>query len=141
MKEKIIYITDSDMRRLRELIKTAREFHTEDEIYLKELEKELGRSKVVASKKIPKDIITMDTKVCIKDLDTNKEEVYWLVFPTNADPNHNRISILTPIGTALLGYKTGDVIEWKVPGGIRKLKIEKLLYQPEAAGNCKYSKN
>ena len=137
MKEKIIYITDSDMRRLRELIKTAREFHTEDEIYLKELEKELNRSKVVDSKKIPKDIITMNTKVCIKDLDTNKEEVYWLVFPADADTDQNKISILTPIGTALLGYKTGDIIEWEVPGGISKLKIKKLLYQPEAPGNYK----
>ena len=140
MKEKIIYITDSDMERLRGLIKTSREFHTTDETYLKELEKELNRGKVVDSKNIPKDIITMNTKVCIKDLDTNKEEVCWLVFPTNADPNQNRISILTPIGTALLGYKTGDIIEWEVPGGIRKLKIKKILYQPEAAGNYKYSK-
>jgi len=140
MKEKIIYITDSDVKRLQELIETSREFHTTDETYLKELEKELNRSKVVDSKKIPKDIITMDTKVCIKDLDTNKEEVCWLVFPANADPNHNRVSILTPIGTALLGYKTGDIIEWKVPGGIRKLKIKKILYQPETAGNYKYSK-
>jgi len=140
MREKIIYITNSDIERLQELIKTAREFHTEDEIYLKELEKELNRGEIVDSKKIPKDVITMNTKVCIKDLDTNKEEVFWLVFPTNADPNHNRISILTPIGTALLGYKTGDVIEWEVPGGIRKFKIEKLLYQPETAGNYKYSK-
>jgi len=140
MKEKVIYITDSDVKRLKGLIKTAREFHTEDEIYLKELEKELDRSKVVDSKKIPKDIITMNTKVFIKDLDSNEEEVYWLVFPTNADPNQNKISILTPIGTALLGYKTGDTIKWEVPGGIRKLEIKKLLYQPEAAGNYKYSK-
>ena len=67
MKEKIIYVTKLDMERLQGLIETAREFHTEDEPYLKELEKELNRGKVVDSIKIPKDIITMNTKVCIKD--------------------------------------------------------------------------
>jgi len=133
--KRTIYITNSDIKRLQELIKTAREFHTEDEIYLKELEKELNRSKVVDPKKIPKDIITINSKVSIEDLDTNKKEIYWLVLPVDADPDRNKISILTPIGTALLGYKTGDIIEWNVPGGIRKLKIKKLLYQPEASSD------
>jgi len=119
------------------MIKSAREFHTEDEIYLKELEKELDRSKVVDSKKIAKNVITMNTKVYVKDLDANKKETYWLVFPADADPDQNRVSILTPVGTALLGYKTGDIIEWEVPGGIRKLEIKKLLYQPEAVGDYK----
>lgn len=137
MKEKRIYITNLNMTRLREMIKTAREFHTEDEMYLKELEKELNRGKVVDSKKIAKNIITMNTKVHVKDLSANKKETYSLVFPVDAAPDQNKISILTPIGTALLGCKTGDIIEWDVPGGIRKLKIEKIVYQPEAAGNYK----
>ena len=61
--------------------------------------------------------------------------IYSLVFPHSANINQNRISILAPIGTALIGYKIGDIIEWKVPGGLRKLKVEEILYQPEASGN------
>ena len=135
MKEKVIYITDSDKKRLKQLIRDARAFGSEHEVYLKKLEGELNRAKVVKSKEIPKDVITMNSKVRLKDLDTREEMIYRLVFPDAADPEQNKISILAPIGTALIGYRVGDVIEWKVPAGLRKLKVLEVLYQPEAAGD------
>lgn len=135
MTEKVIYITGSDKKRLKQLIRDARAFGSEHEIYLEKLEGELNRGKVVKSKEIPKDVITMNSKVRLKDLDTREEMIYSLVFPNSADPDQNKISILAPIGTALLGYKVGDVIEWKVPAGLRKLKVLEVLYQPEAAGD------
>lgn len=135
MTEKVIYITDSDKKRLKQLIRDARVFGSEHEIYIEKLEGELSRGKVVKSKEIPKDVITMNSKVRFKDLVTREEMIYSLVFPDSADPDQNKISILAPIGTALLGYKVGDVIEWKVPAGLRKLKVLEVLYQPEAAGD------
>jgi regulator of nucleoside diphosphate kinase len=57
------------------------------------------------------------------------------VFPTEADFAEGKISVLAPIGTAILGYKQGDTIEWSVPSGLRRLKVEEILYQPEAAGD------
>ncbi len=135
MTEKVIYITDSDKKRLKQLIRDARVFGSEHEIYLEKLEGELNRGKVVKSKGIPKDVITMNSKVRLKDLATREEMIYSLVFPDSADPDQNKISILAPIGTALLGYKVGDVIEWKVPARLRKLKVLEVLYQPEAAGD------
>jgi len=135
MTEKVIYITDSDKKRLEQLIRDARAFGIEHEVHLKELEEELKRGKIVKSKEVPKDVITMNSKVRLKDLDTQQEMVYWLVFPADADPDQNKISILAPIGTALIGYRAGDVIEWKVPAGLRKLKVLEVLYQPEAAGD------
>jgi len=135
MTEKVIYITDSDKKRLKQLIRDARVFGSEHEIYLEKLEGELSRGKVVKSKEIPKDVITMNSKIRFKDLATREEMIYSLVFPDSADPDQNKISILAPIGTALLGYKVGDVIEWKVPAGLRKLKVLEVLYQPEAAGD------
>ena len=135
MPEKVIYITGSDKKRLKQLIRDARAFGSEHEIYLEKLEGELNRGKVVKSKEIPKDVITMNSKVRLKDLATREEMIYSLVFPDSADPDQNKISILAPIGTALLGYKVGDVIEWKVPAGLRKLKVLEVLYQPEAAGD------
>ena len=135
MSEKLIYITDNDIRRLKELIMVAREFGNEGEKYLKELENELARGKVVKSQDIPNSIITMNSKVRLRDIDTQEEMIYRLVFPDNSDATEGKISILAPIGTALLGYKVGDLIEWKVPGGMAKLKVEEILYQPEAAGD------
>ncbi|MDH5173991.1 MAG: nucleoside diphosphate kinase regulator [Elusimicrobiota bacterium] len=135
MKEKVIYITDTDKKRLKQLIREARAYGSEHEIYLEKLEGELNRGKVVKSKEIPKDVITMNSKVRLKDLATREEMIYSLVFPDSADPDQNKISILAPIGTALLGYKVGDVIEWKVPAGLRKLKVLEVLYQPESAGD------
>ena len=135
MSKKLIYITDSDMYRLKELVKGAREFGKEDEKYLRELEGELDRGKIVKSKDIPNNVITMNSKVRLRDIDKQEEMVYWLVFPDDADPNQDKISILAPIGMALIGYKVGDIIKWKVPNGIVKLKVKKILYQPEAAGD------
>ncbi|MDH5662210.1 MAG: nucleoside diphosphate kinase regulator [Elusimicrobiota bacterium] len=135
MKEKVIYITDTDKKRLKQLIREARAYGSEHEIYLEKLEGELNRGKVVKAKKIPKDVITMNSKVRLKDLGTQEEMIYQLVFPDDADPDQNKISILAPIGTALIGYRVGDVIEWKVPAGLRKLKVLEVLYQPEAAGD------
>ena len=135
MKEKVIYITDTDKKRLKELIREARAYGSEREMCLERLEGELNRGKVVKAKEIPEDVITMNSKVRLKDLDTQEEMIYLLVFPGDADPDQNKISILAPIGTALIGYRVGDVIEWKVPAGPRKLKVIEVLYQPEAAGN------
>jgi len=135
MANRIIYITDNDMRRLRELIIVAREFGKEDEMYLQELENELNRGKVVKSQDVPSNVITMNSEVYLRDLNTKEEITYRLVFPYRADASKGRVSILAPIGTALLGYSVGDIIEWKVPVGIAKLKVEKILYQPEAAGD------
>jgi regulator of nucleoside diphosphate kinase len=135
MADRTIYITDNDMRRLRELIMVAREFGREDEKYLQELEKELDRAKILNPKSVPSDVITVNTKAVLKNLDTKESVSYKLVFPEDADINKGYVSILAPIGTALLGYRIGDTVEWKVPAGIVRLKVEKILYQPEASGD------
>ena len=135
MSKKLIYITDNDMKRLRELIKVAREFDNEDKKYLRELEDELNKGEVINSRDVPHDVITMNSKIRLRDINTQKDMVYWLVFPDDSNADQGKISILAPIGTALLGYKVGDIIEWKVPAGATKLKVEEILYQPEAAGD------
>ena len=135
MSKKLIYITDNDMKRLRELIKVAREFDNEDKKYLRELEDELNKGEVVNSRDVPHDVITMNSKVRLRDINAQKEMICWLVFPNDSNADQGKISILAPIGTALLGYKVGDIIEWKVPAGATKLKVEEILYQPEATGD------
>ena len=130
-----IYITKPDHEWLTKLIEIAREreSHANRE-YLDRLEEELDRSEVVQQKNIREDVITMRSTVRVKDLDTNEEMIYRLVFPTEANYDEGRISVLAPIGTAMLGYRRGDVIEWQVPSGVRKLSVEEVLYQPESKG-------
>ena len=133
MASKEIFITDYDLKRLMMLIRTG--FDRTNEPYIKELERELNRAHVVNPKDIPGDVITMNSKVSFRFLDSDDEMTYQLVFPEDANIDEGRISILAPIGTALLGYKVGDVIEWKVPAGVTRVQVMKILYQPEAAGD------
>lgn len=135
MRKRRIYITAFDMTRLKELVAVASEFSDRDRGHLRDLEEELGRARVVDPKKVPRDVITMNSKVRIRDLDSGEEKVYSLAFPRDADIGRSKISILAPVGTALLGYRVGDTIEWNVPAGLRRLKVEEILYQPEAAGD------
>lgn len=134
---KKIYITKTDFEKIKNLIKNLKisRLNSQDGKYLLDLEKEINRAEVVEPKNIPDDIITMNSKIEIKDLDSGEEMVYTLVFPENADISQDKISILAPIGTALIGYKVGDTIEWTVPSGLIRLKVKKILYQPEAMGD------
>jgi len=134
MRERKLHITDSDMQRLRKLLEGSHNWNQKDREYLEDLEDELDRAVIVSSRKVPPDIVTMNTQMRVKDLDSGKEMTIQLVFPSNADYEQGKISIMAPIGTALIGYGVGDTVEWKVPAGIRRLKIEEILYQPEAAG-------
>jgi regulator of nucleoside diphosphate kinase len=130
-----IFITRVDKERLQKLINEAKEFNSGSKQYLQNLERELSRARVVASEKIPHNVITMNSKVLLKDLDSTEEMIYTLVYPSESNLLENKISILAPVGTAILGFREGDVIEWEVPDGVVKLKVEKILYQPEAAGD------
>jgi regulator of nucleoside diphosphate kinase len=135
-KEATIYITEVDLGRLRKLIDLAKYSSVNwNKPYLKRLEDEMDRAEVVASQEIPKDTITMMSTARLKDLDSGKEMIYSLVFPNEADADEGRISILAPVGTAMIGYRVGDVIEWQVPSGLRRLKVEEIIYQPEASGD------
>ena len=97
------------------------------------LEQELDRAQIVSPSQVPEDVVTMNSRVRVKDVETGEDKTYTLVFPRDADFAQGKISVLAPIGTAILGYRVGDVIEWRVPGGRRKLRVEEVMYQPEAA--------
>jgi regulator of nucleoside diphosphate kinase len=133
--ERKIYITEFDKIRLEALIDEAEEFGGHDRKDLEALTEELAHAEVVSSEEIPPDVVTMNSKVVLRDVDTSEKMTFTLVFPEDADVDTGSISILAPVGTAILGYRKGDVIEWPVPSGMRRITIEKILYQPEAAGD------
>jgi len=134
--ERDIIVTAKDYERLRKLIAEEREFgRTFDPLELRDLEQELDRAVIARAEDIPSNIITMNTQFALEDLDSGDETIYSLVYPEYADFLENRISIIAPIGTAMLGYREGDEIQWNIPTGIARLKIKRVMYQPEAAGN------
>ena len=135
MSDKNIRITELDRQRLVDLIIDAQSGEYRGSIYLEKLRGELNRAQIVLPQEIPGDVITMNSQVALLDLDTQEEEIYTLVYPEEANTSEGKISILAPIGTAMLGYRVGDVFEWEVPAGKRRLKVDKILYQPEASGN------
>jgi regulator of nucleoside diphosphate kinase len=135
MSERKIWITTYDMDRLTSLIDTSKTAVSQKKPHLKQLEQELESANVVDPQDIPRDVITMNSVVRIKDLKSGEEKTYTLVFPSEASIDEGRISILSAIGTALIGYRVGDVIEWQVLSGLKRLKIEEVLYQPEASGH------
>jgi regulator of nucleoside diphosphate kinase len=75
----------------------------------------------------------MNSRVELIDVDEKKPMIFTLTFPRDADIERGKLSVLSPVGTAILGHSEGDVIEWRVPAVLRRFKIEKVLYQPEAA--------
>jgi regulator of nucleoside diphosphate kinase len=87
------------------------------------LERELSRAGIVDSSELPDDVVAMNSTVWFRDLDSDEIEKYTLVYPAEADVVRDRISVLAPIGTALLGYRTGDIVQWRVPSGTRRFEI------------------
>jgi len=135
MSQREIFITEFDRDRLEELIEVAEEFGGKDRKDLQDLQEELDRAKIVKPEEVPPNVVTMNSRVLLRDLSTSEEMTCTLVFPRNADIDSGAISVLAPVGTAILGYTEGSVVEWKVPSGKKRLSIEKILYQPEAAGH------
>jgi regulator of nucleoside diphosphate kinase len=128
-----ILVTDEDRRRLGTLIERASNVGLVDRRYINDLEEELERAAMVAPEDVPGDVVTMNSTVRLRDLDTGEEETYTLVYPAQANAEENRISVLAPVGTAIIGYRVGDTVTWRVPGGRVRLRVEEVLYQPERA--------
>jgi regulator of nucleoside diphosphate kinase len=129
-----ISITRFDKTRLMRLLRSL-DAAQENRDEIEDLAQELERGTEVASTEIEPDVVTMNSTVRVTDLDANTTHLYTIVFPSDADVDKGRISILSPLGTALLGYRAGDVVTWEMPRGTRRLRIEELVYQPEAAGD------
>jgi len=132
---KKILITEANLKRIEDIIRYAGESNEHQKNNIERLSEDLERATVVESKDIPPDVVTINSTLKIRDLDSGEEMVFTLVSPSNADLSQGRISLLAPVGASVVGYRSGDVVEWPVPGGLKRLKIEKVLYQPEAAGD------
>lgn len=133
MRNRNIIVSSTDRKQLLQLIKSARlDPHIPGQS-LDILESELARATVVEPSKLPRDVIAMNSTVWFRDLDSQEVECYTLVFPSGADVIRDRISVLAPIGTALLGYRVGDIVTWRVPRGRCRLEIVQVAQLETAA--------
>ena len=128
-----IYITNIDRDRIKKILDKMSESNQSPDESVKKLGGELGRAIIVDSQQVPREVITMNSKALLQ---LNDEDIeVSLVYPEDADLSAMKLSIFSPIGTAILGYKEGSTVEWEVPSGISEIHIKKILYQPEAAGD------
>ena len=132
MPGRAIYLTSQDRDRLKAL---AQRTEDKDRGDLAGLMYELSRAVIVPAAEIPGDVITMNSRVRLMDLQDGSVLEYTVVYPGEANFSEGKISIVAPIGAAMIGYKVGDEIEWEVPAGRRHFMVEAVLYQPEAAGD------
>ena len=101
---------------------------------LRQLSEELALARVVPSQEVPADIVTLNSQVRVEHLEDKEEATWLLTFPQQANVQEHRLSVLSPVGTALLGARKGEVVEWHGHAGGGRLLVKEILFQPEAAG-------
>jgi regulator of nucleoside diphosphate kinase len=133
MTDRCIIVTDGDVDRLRRLVRALKYSLFRDQRQLELLDEALESAGVRRPDRVPKDVVRMNSRVRVLDFDTRRKELYTLVFPEEANISLGYVSVLAPLGIALLGRRKGDVIEAKVPGGIRRLRLEHVRSGSEIA--------
>lgn len=130
-----IIINRLDYARIKKCIDDAKQFKSISNAEAENLLKELDAAEIVKPEAIPSNVVTMNSIVKLSFLNNNKQVVFQIVYPDQASLKENKISIFSPIATALIGYKVADEIEWIVPAGLTKIRIDEIVYQPEASGD------
>jgi regulator of nucleoside diphosphate kinase len=124
-----IVVTRPDVERLRAIL-GAYGGTVRDREHLLDLRDEIERARIVAEHEIPAAVVTLQSQVRVRDRVTGICSEYTVVSPSQSNVSSGHISVLAPLGTALLGYREGDEVEWRMPGGVRRLQIEKVT-QPD----------
>ncbi len=128
-----IFITEKDYMRLNNLINTD---YSDENDCLENLENEIERANIIRGNEVPPDLVTMNSKIEYLDFTTNRTSIITISYPDNSNYVEKNISIMAPLGCALIGLREGQEILWDFPSGAtKKLKIIKVIYQPEASGD------
>jgi regulator of nucleoside diphosphate kinase len=127
-----IIMTTADHAELSSVVALNGKISSRMKFEMRLLENELGRAKIVQPEELPQDAVTMNSRVGLMDLASKERMEFTLVLPRDAEIDQGKISVLTPLGTAMLGYRVGDEFDWHVPYGIRRLKVTNVYFQPGA---------
>jgi regulator of nucleoside diphosphate kinase len=129
-----IVVTKVDYSRLNSLILNMLDDRSSNLFELNFLNIEIKRAKKIDSRRIDPEYVTMNSLIEVTFLGLGKSMVLRLVYPQDANYRGGQVSVLSPLGCALLGYKVGDSVSFKAPGGMQTVRIDKVIYQPEANG-------
>lgn len=135
MENNRLHITRIDHLRLTSLVKKERNKNRSDIENIRKLSDELRKAIIVDPENIDPDVATMNSVIKFTDIESGKDMQLKIVYPEESDIKKRQVSILAPVGMALLGYRKGDIVEWNVPGGRKKFLINEILYQPEKSGD------
>ncbi len=127
-------VTSTDYQRLTDVVELSAAKTRMPEL-VKALLDKLAKARVVPQHEINDGIVTMNSKVYLRDTKSGRETEVTITYPQEADPRQRRVSIFSEVGLALLGKGERDIVSWKVPGGIGEFEVVRVTYQPEAAGH------
>jgi len=130
-----LIINSLDYARIKKCISDAKQFKSINSVEAERLMTELNSAKIVEPQSMPSNVVSMNSIVKLSFLNNNKQIQFQIVYPNQANIKENKISIFSPIATALIGYKVQDEVEWLVPAGLTKIRVDEIIYQPEAAGD------
>ena len=133
MAKQMRYFNAYDIDRIRGFLELATDSGSQRYRYLLGLKQELEYAAILAPEEMPSDVVTMNSQVCIHDLANGSTITVTLVFPQDADYEQKKVSLLAPLGAALLGCRTGEEIVYEAPGGRKTIAVKHILFQPEAA--------
>ena len=125
----VLVITDHDLQRLLPILEQS------DTPASELLDGELHRATIVEQRTVSPDVVTMNSEVVYEDFATGLRRTVRLVYPKDADASRGWVSVLAPIGSALLGLQVGQAIEWQLPSGRKEVFVVEIRYQPEARGD------
>ncbi len=128
------FITINDYQRLSGLIKFAA-LETKMPDVVNVLLTKFSTAKMLPQNRILRSVVTMNSRVLLREISNDREAEVTITYPQDADGMEGKISVFSPIGTALLGRQAGDIVSWKTPTGVGHFEIAKILYQPEAVGH------
>jgi regulator of nucleoside diphosphate kinase len=135
MKRSNIILSSLDAKRIRQYIEDAKQRGKLSDFEIQRLVYEINLAEIRAPHEIPNNIVTMNSEINFSFINLSKKGKIKIVYPNEADVKKGKVSIFSPIANSLLGHKEGDIIEWIGPAGEMNMRIEKIVYQPEASGH------
>jgi regulator of nucleoside diphosphate kinase len=132
----VTWLTEQDYNRLKHLLADLTRQSRGMQAGLETLEEILDLARVVHPEKVPENVVTMNSRVLFEDIRTGETGTVTIVYPADVDPSKSRISVLSPVGAALIAESAGKEVELPLPHGqTRRIRIIDVLYQPEAEGD------
>lgn len=132
-----VLLLKNDFEILNGFVKNVHGMQVSEKENFRKLYEEIRKAQILKEEDFPADVVRLGSKVLIKDLHTKRDITITIVLPQNADIKQKKVSVLAPLGTALIGFRKGQKVSWEVPSGRKDFKIVEVdnLLLPEKKGN------